>query len=152
MPPPASLGGPAIHTPADVAQYTRAAPPDHSARLDDLGAAWEVQNIDPLAGLQFDQFQTIIQAVMAGMGVALVPRCLVEGQIAKGLVREPLPDHGLVSDLGYWLCYPESRADVAPLVAFRNWLLQQARPYKEPTSNNLATQQKRSRQRSISNE
>ena len=150
--PPASLGEPAIHTPADVAQYTRLRHLTIPHAWMTWAQAWEVQNIDPLAGLQFDQFQTIIQAVMAGMGVALVPRCLVEGQIAKGLVREPLPDHGLVSNLGYWLCYPESRANIAPLVAFRNWLLQQARPYKEPTSNNLATQQKRSRQRSISNE
>lgn len=140
--PPPSFGGPAIHSPRDVAQYTRLRHLTIPHAWMTWAQAWDTHNLDPLAGLQFDQFQTIIQAVMAGMGVALVPRCLVEAQIAQGLVSEPLPNHGLVSNLGYWLCYPESRANIAPLVAFRNWLLQQARPYKEPTANNLAAQQK----------
>jgi LysR family glycine cleavage system transcriptional activator len=146
--PPASFGGPAIRTPHDVAQYTRLRHLTIPHAWMTWTQAWDVGNLDPLAGLQFDQFQTIIQAVMAGMGVALVPRCLVESQIANGMVNEPLPAHGLVSNVGYWLCYPESRANIAPLVAFRNWLLQQARPQKEPTATSLASQQKsRSRAR-----
>ncbi|MGE8397120.1 MAG: LysR substrate-binding domain-containing protein [Comamonas sp.] len=150
--PPASFGGPAIHSPRDVAQYTRLRHLTIPHAWMTWAQAWDVDNIDPLAGLQFDQFQTIIQAVMAGMGVALVPRCLVESQIAKGQVSEPLPEHGLVSNLGYWLCYPESRANIAPLVAFRQWLLEQARPQKEPTANSLTNQQKnRSKQRASSN-
>lgn len=151
--PPASLGGPAIRSPHDIAQYTRLRHLTIPHAWMTWAQAWEVHNLDPLAGLQFDQYQTIIQAVMAGMGVALVPRCLVEGQIAKGLVSEPLPAHGLVSNLGYWLCYPESHANIAPLVALRTWLLEQARPQKEPTANSLITQQKnRSKQRFPANE
>ena len=151
--PPASFGGPAIHSPSDVAKYTRLRHLTIPHAWMTWAQAWDVKNLDPLAGLQFDQFQTIIQAVMAGMGVALVPRCLVEGQIAKGLVSEPLPQHGLVSSLGYWLCYPESRSNITPLVAFRNWLQQQARPYKEPTASSLAVQSKnRSKQRALTNE
>lgn len=140
--PPASFGGPLIRSPHDVAQYTRLRHLTIPHAWLTWTHAWDVENLDPLAGLQFDQFQTIIQAVMAGMGVALVPRCLVEDKIAAGLVSEPLPEHGLVSNLGYWLCYPESRANIAPLVAFRNWLLTQARPYREPTTTSLAAQQK----------
>ena len=140
--PPASFGGPPIRSPHDVAQYTRLRHLTIPHAWLTWTHAWDVENLDPLAGLQFDQFQTIIQAVMAGMGVALVPRCLVEDKIAAGLVSEPLPEHGLVSNLGYWLCYPESRANIAPLVAFRNWLLTQARPYREPTTTSLAAQQK----------
>ena len=82
-----------------------------------------VTELDPVAGLQFDQFQTIIHAVMAGMGVALVPRCLVADKINAGMVLEPLPQHGMVTHLGYWLCYPQARANIAPLAAFRSWLL-----------------------------
>lgn len=150
--PPASFGGPPIHTPHDVARYTRLRHLTIPHAWMTWAQAWDVGNIDPLAGLQFDQFQTIIQAVMAGMGVALVPRCLVQDKIANGMVSEPLPQHGLVSNLGYWLCYPESRANIAPLVAFRNWLLQHAQPPKEPTASSLTAQQKtRSKQRLISN-
>ena len=151
--PPASLGGPAIRSPRDVAQYTRLRHLTIPHAWMTWAQAWDVDNIDPLAGLQFDQFQTIIQAVMAGMGVALVPRCLVEVQIANGMVSEPLPAHGVVSNLGYWLCYPESRANIAPLVAFRNWLLQQARPEQAPTATGLdAPSKNRSKQRTSSND
>lgn len=82
-----------------------------------------VRGIDPFAGPQFDQFQTMIRAVMAGMGLALVPRCLVQDEIAAGLVREPLPDGGYRSALGYWFCYPEGRSQRRALDCFRRWLL-----------------------------
>lgn len=42
-----------------------------------------VSDIDPLAGPQFDQFQTLIRAVIAGMGVALVPRCLARDEMRR---------------------------------------------------------------------
>ena len=140
--PPPSLGGPAIRCPEDVAQYTRLRhlTVPHAWMI--WAQAWGVHNLDPVDGLQFDQFQTIIQAVMAGMGVALVPRCLVETQINSGVVSEPLPEHGVISNLGYWLCYPESRANIPPLVAFRQWLLAQSRAQREPTAASLSTQQK----------
>lgn len=152
--PPSSAGGPAIHSPRDVMQYTRL----HHLTIPHAWMNWaqtcDVHTLDPLAGLQFDQFHTIIQAVMAGMGVALVPRCLVQAQIAKGTVSEPLPQHGLVSNLGYWLCYPESRANIAPLATFRHWLLTQAQPRKDPSAITPPcsgpTTKKRSKQRLFS--
>jgi LysR family transcriptional regulator, glycine cleavage system transcriptional activator len=55
------------------------------------------------------------------MGLALVPRCLVAEDVATGVVSAPLRD-GYIDDLGYWLCYPESRAQVAALTSFREWL------------------------------
>lgn len=88
--------------------------------------------IDPLAGPQFDQFQTMIRAVMAGMGLALVPRCLVQDEITAGLVREPLPGAdlrgGYRSDVGYWFCYPEGRTQLHALQRFKEWLLACAEP------------------------
>jgi DNA-binding transcriptional LysR family regulator len=84
--------------------------------------------MDTLAGPQFDQFQTMIRAVSVGMGVALVPRCLVQDEITAGTVAEPLPGGGYTSELGYWLCYPEARAHLATLVRFRDWLLAAPKP------------------------
>jgi DNA-binding transcriptional LysR family regulator len=85
-----------------------------------------------LAGPQFDQFQTMIRAVMAGMGLALVPRCLVQDEITAGVVREPLADAarrgGYQSDVGYWLCYPEGRMQLHALQCFRQWVLACAEP------------------------
>ena len=64
------------------------------------------------------------------------------------MVREPLPDHGLISNLGYWLCYPESRANVPPLLAFRQWMQGQSLSEREPTGTSpMAPQKNRSKQR-----
>ena len=82
----------------------------------------EVHGVNPLAGPQLDQYHSLIRAVAAGMGVALVPRCLVNDDIANGLVTLPLDD-GYLGDMGYYLCYPESRGHLEPLVNFRKWLL-----------------------------
>ena len=85
-----------------------------------------VKNFNPLAGPQLDQFHSLIRAVMAGMGAALVPHCLVKDDIAAGLVAAPLKADcygGYLADTGYYLCYPEARSHLAPLTHFKTWLL-----------------------------
>ena len=85
-----------------------------------------VTGINPLAGPQLDQFHSFIRAVMAGMGVALVPHCLVKDDIVAGLVAAPLNDEcygGYLADTGYYLCYPEARSHLMPLTHFKDWLL-----------------------------
>ena len=122
-----------IHTPRDVARHTLL----RHVTVPEAWLRWSethgVQgSIDPLAGPQFDQFQTMIRAVMAGMGLALVPRCLVQDEIAAGVVREPLADAarrgGYQSDVGYWFCYPEGRTQLHALQCFRQWVLACAEP------------------------
>ena len=125
-PPLGSPGAPAIRTPQDLIGCTRL----RHVTIPDAWAQWSqaqgVSEMRALDGPQFDQFQSIIRAVMAGMGVALVPRCLVQDEIASGLVTEPLPGHGYTSHLGYWFCYPEGRAHHGALSSFRSWLLETA--------------------------
>lgn len=84
--------------------------------------AHQVRGVNALMGPQLDQFHSLIRAVMAGMGLALVPHCLVKDDIAAGLVSAPLDD-GYRDDLGYYLCYPEARSHLKPLSSFRQWLL-----------------------------
>ena len=117
-----------IDTPGDVAHHTlmrHVTVPEAWLRWSETHGVEAL--IDPLAGPQFDQFQTMIRAVMAGMGLALVPRCLVQEEITAGLVREPLADNplrGVIrSDMGYWFCYPEGRTQLQALQCFRQWLL-----------------------------
>ena len=50
----------------------------------------------------------------------------VQDEINAGLVSEPLPQHSVLSDRGYWLCYPETRANLTTLQQFRDWLLTKA--------------------------
>jgi DNA-binding transcriptional LysR family regulator len=83
-----------------------------------------VRGINAHAGLQLDQYHSLIRAVAAGMGLALVPGCLVQEDVAAGLVCAPL-DERYEDDLGYWLCFPEPRAHLPALIDFRQWLLAQ---------------------------
>jgi DNA-binding transcriptional LysR family regulator len=114
---------PPIKMPRDVARYSLLRHVTVPQAWLHWSEAHGVSGLDPLGGPQFDQFQTIIRAVMVGMGVALVPRCLVQDEIASGMVEEPLKDGGYRSNLGYWFCYPEGRSQLGTLDSFRTWLL-----------------------------
>ena len=123
----------AIATPGDVVQQAllrHVSVPDAWLRWSEAHGL--LGQVDPLAGPQFDQFQTMIRAVMAGMGVALVPRCLVRDEITAGLVREPLAGNalrgGYHSDMGYWFCHPAGRTQLHALQCFQQWLLARAVP------------------------
>jgi LysR family transcriptional regulator, glycine cleavage system transcriptional activator len=84
-----------------------------------------VVNVNPHSGPQLDQYHSLIRAVQVGMGLALVPRCLVADEVAAGQISMPLPD-GYSTQAGYYFCYPEAKAAFEPLVMFRDWLLEQA--------------------------
>lgn len=77
-------------------------------------------NIRPPAML-FDQFSTMAQAAIHGMGLALMPVFLIEEDLAA---RRLVPVFGgPVPALGsYYLTWPEARAPRAPLASFRDWL------------------------------
>ena len=93
------------------------------------GLATGIQN---LVGPQLDQFQSLIRAVSAGMGIALVPRCLVADDIASGAVSAPFQKIPYADALGYHFCYPAARAHLASLQAFRRWLLAECEPDTQP--------------------
>ncbi|WP_332778366.1 LysR substrate-binding domain-containing protein [Polaromonas sp.] len=120
--PPAPRGKALLRKAQDVAKFQRlqhVSVPNAWAHWCDAHA---VEGVNPFAGPQLDQFHSLIRAVAAGMGLALVPQCLVRDDIAAGVVSAPLDD-GYVDELGYWLCYPEAKAHLPPLVGFRSWLL-----------------------------
>ncbi len=72
----------------------------------------------------FDQYATMAQAAIHGMGVALMPTFLIGAELAAGrLVRV---HGGAVPALGaYYLVWPEARAPRAPLASFRDWLAEE---------------------------
>ena len=70
----------------------------------------------------FEQFSTVAHAAVAGLGVALLPRFLIRGELDRGELVV-LSDQALISEMGYYLVTPEAKTDYAPVVALRNWLL-----------------------------
>jgi LysR family transcriptional regulator, glycine cleavage system transcriptional activator len=123
--PPALKSKPLLRKPQDIAKFTLLQHPSVPQAWVHWCDAHGVKGVNPLAGPQLDQFHSLIRAVMAGMGLGLVPRCLVQDDINAGLVSAPLND-GYVDDSGYYLCYPEGKSNLTQLVHFKQWLLSQA--------------------------
>jgi len=72
-------------------------------------------------GMLFDQFAPMIQACVAGLGVALLPDYLANPEIKEGRLM-PVLRPSIEGTGWYWLVWPVSRASYPPLEAFRKWL------------------------------
>jgi DNA-binding transcriptional LysR family regulator len=73
-------------------------------------------------GPAFEHFFMLIEAAKSGMGIALLPRVLIEGPLAEGSL-EIVSEANLKSSGAYYLITPESRMDVPEVRAFRDWIL-----------------------------
>lgn len=73
------------------------------------------------AAMLFDQFATMTQAAIHGLGIALLPLFLIERELAEGRL---IPAYGpALKSLGsYYLVWPKDTPSRAPLASFRNWL------------------------------
>ncbi|EEX10786.1 transcriptional regulator, LysR family [Ruegeria lacuscaerulensis ITI-1157] len=84
-----------------------------------------VTSPSPLPGTVHDQFTTISQAAVHGLGVALLPNYLIEQDLATG--RLVAAYSGAVETMGaYYLVWPQSKSDEPSLREFRHWLASQA--------------------------
>ncbi|MDV6317435.1 LysR substrate-binding domain-containing protein [Chromohalobacter sp. HP20-39] len=73
-------------------------------------------------GPHFEFSAHMIQAATAGIGIALVARCLVTEELQDGRLVLPL-NAGLDSRRHYSLLYPPEKSKFPPLATFRDWLL-----------------------------
>jgi LysR family glycine cleavage system transcriptional activator len=115
----------AIRSPADVLQRPLLA---HTHYPDDWKRWCESLR---LTGSQvcpradFELVGLLVQAVGAGMGVALVQRCLIEGDLAAGRVAIAV-QRPIEIDRGYYLCHSVRQDGNAALRTFRQWLVDRA--------------------------
>ncbi len=76
-------------------------------------------------GMLFDQFAPMLQAIIHGLGVGLLPEFLARGDLDDGRLVEvfggPVPIEG-----SYHLVWPRTGALHPPLRAFRDWLVAEA--------------------------
>ena len=87
---------------------------------------WLAHHGQPAArppAMRFDQFATMQQAAVHGMGAALLPQFLIERDLAE---HRLIPLYGApIRALGaYYLVWPIDRPPRAPLTSFRAWLAQ----------------------------
>ncbi|UPJ94906.1 LysR substrate-binding domain-containing protein [Bradyrhizobium sp. 172] len=109
--------------------------------------AWDqwfsAQNIAGGSGqtMYFDQFATAAQAAMAGVGVALLPIFLIKDELASGRLVRAF-NRPMESSERYYLVWPRERSTHPPLIAFREWLLQEAAADRSDDSDLLRSRQK----------
>ena len=81
-------------------------------------------------GLQVNDSAAVIQAAIAGSGVALGRTTLVAKDLAEGRLVRPFGDD-LAYDFAYYIVHPP-QADIVPgIAAFITWLLEEARKWKQ---------------------
>jgi len=115
-----------IKKPADLAGTTllvQATRPDAwKSWFEHVGMA----DVEPSQVLMFEQFAMVLQAAVAELGVALVPKILVQQELDAGELVA-LFNQSIINTKAYFLAYPRERSNHPPLVAFRDWLLSQVR-------------------------
>ncbi|MBF6629782.1 MAG: LysR family transcriptional regulator [Comamonas sp.] len=130
-------------SPAMSAQYQFRAPEDllrapllHLASRPDAWRRWfehQGSHATEVSGMLFDQFATAAQAATSGVGVALLPKFLIERELEHGELVRALPQlPELESAERYYLAWPTSRASYLPLQAFRSWLKAAAHDTRTP--------------------
>lgn len=95
-----------------------------STRPDSWQLWFAAQGVDAplaLAGPRYEQFSMTTAAAAQGMGVALVPRLLIEAELARGdlVLANPAP---LPGARHYYLVLPEGSEDKPALRHFSAWL------------------------------
>jgi LysR family glycine cleavage system transcriptional activator len=125
---PEFLASRAIAAPADISRL----PLLHMATRPGAWSEWfEAQGLSAPTGpgMQFEQFGTVAQACMAGLGVALLPQVLIAGELQRGQLV-PAPGTPMQSRSAYYLVVPHDKRGHPPVASFRDWLLDQVE--KEP--------------------
>ena len=80
----------------------------------------------PPPGMVFDQFSTMAQAAIHGLGVALLPTFTAEPYLRAGQLR--LASDATTQSIGsYYLVWPQHQEEPDALTSFRIWLAQEAK-------------------------
>ncbi len=83
----------------------------------------------PAPAMRFEQFSSVAQACMAGLGIALMPLFLIEVELKAGQLVQAF-DHQVKSPSSYYAVAPLSRINHMPVVLFRRWLLAESESFR----------------------
>lgn len=114
---------PPLREPRDLVHFTLL----HDLHRPDVWRVWltavGVTDIDPTQGIKFDTTNLAVQAAIHGLGIIPISKALVTAELAAGTLIAPI-DIPLPIKNGYYLVYPNERADHPRLQVFEAWLLE----------------------------
>ena len=126
-------GGDRVGDPHALLEHTLL---QHTTRPESWKIWFETQGREPpqtVSGPLFSQFQIIIEAAVAGHGIAMVPLFLVAAELGDRRLVIP-HDHMARTASGYYLLTPVKKVGIRRIEAFRDWFLESVRrDYPEET-------------------
>jgi len=101
----------------------------HTLLHDDMRETWRiwllaagVEGIDPDRGPGYNLSALVIDAAVAGQGIALARSALISDDLASGRLVKPF-ELGLPAEYAYYMVYPARALDHPKVRAFRDWVL-----------------------------
>lgn len=83
-----------------------------------------------MSGPKLELFSMLAEAAIHGIGIALIPRLLIEDELERGVLIQ-VAKHEYSSGRSYHLIYPERKAGDSALVVFGAWIADQAKQYRQ---------------------
>jgi LysR family glycine cleavage system transcriptional activator len=84
-----------------------------------------VTDVDAKRGAKFNQSSLVIEAAVAGKGVALAKQAIALADLEAGRLVAPF-DLTTPSNFSYYLVHPSSKSRIAAVKAFKKWLHEEA--------------------------
>lgn len=127
---PSLIGAGAILHPSDFAKF----PMLQNASRPSMWLHWlsllGLEYHGRIQGPRFAHSDMIINAAINGTGIAIVPLCYIDLELARGELHMPFGPP-LRSDESYYVVYPERKAHHKNVVVVRDWLIQESRVYRK---------------------
>lgn len=86
-----------------------------------------VDRVSTRRGLMINNSAAVLQAAIDGHGVALARSVMAHDDVQSGRLIRLFPKMDIVSPMAYYVVYREACANQPRLMAFRDWLLDEAR-------------------------
>jgi LysR family transcriptional regulator, glycine cleavage system transcriptional activator len=113
--------GPAL-APQDVQKLTLLQHFQMPAYWAEFTEAHGMRGAVPAHTIRYGYMSVIVKAAVAGLGVALVPRCFLGEELSTGALVE-LSDMRFESASGYWLARPEHHGQRREVDLLADWLM-----------------------------
>lgn len=125
-------GAEGLKTPNDLARFGLLH--DESSSADPSCPTWDmwlmargVDGVDARKGLRLNLSSLVIEAAIAGKGVALAKRQLAAADLALGRLVAPFGEAATPVNFAYWMVWPRGRTVTPALRSFMEWLRSEAR-------------------------